>query len=83
METVAGLVANLYGDEADPEFSSEQRWVATVADLEDSLLVALAGANHEVAEVIATEIRRLRGLPLQSTTPGQLYGSKAGLWRLH
>lgn len=83
METIAGLVANLYGDDSDPEFSAAEPWVATVSELEDSLRVALAGRDHEVANVIATEIRRLRGLPMQPTTPGHLYGSKAGLWRLH
>jgi hypothetical protein len=79
----AAWLAALYADPTDPAYQTEEPWTPTVQELEESLLLALEQGDNDMAVVVATELRRLRGEPPRQTTAGQLYGSKAGVWRLH
>lgn len=80
--TVAGHLAVLYGDQTDPEFVTQDPWVPTLEQLEESHFAALCEGADEAAVAIATEIRRVRGEGFREAAVGELFGSKAGLWRL-
>ena len=80
-DTVAAYLAALYADQTDIDVS--ERWTPTLEQLHEALVAALMNDQHEGADAIAAEIRRLLGEPVRHTTEGQLFGSKAGIWRLH
>jgi hypothetical protein len=81
-ETIAGILANLYGDPQDLAFVASDPWIPSAAELEDAFCSAVSAGNTDAAVLIAEEMSRLRGVPMQHTTPGLCFGSKAGLWRL-
>lgn len=81
--SAAAWLAALYADPSDAGYQAEEPRTPTVEELHAALLFALEADNEDTAVAIATEIRRLAGELLKTTTAGQLFGSKAGIWRLH
>jgi hypothetical protein len=82
-ETIAGLLANLYGDPSDPTFSAQEPWIATTQQLEEAHLDAVCTGAEDAATAYAVEIRRSRREGPQETALGVLIGNQSGLCRVH
>ncbi len=79
--TVAGLLAALYADPEHPQ-AKHLQIVPSVAGLQAAFHVALDTGEIDAACAIATELSRIDGED-PGANPATLFGSKAGLWRLH
>ena len=82
-QSVAGYLAALYGDADDIAFTASGITPLTVDELRDSYAIAVNLNEVDAASALFFEICRLTGAVQTTHYQAIVYGSSAGLWRVH
>ncbi|NUZ06741.1 hypothetical protein [Piscinibacter koreensis] len=79
--TMAGMLAALYADPEQPQLELAT-FIPGLQDLAEALVTAHEAGRVDSARAIAAEIERVTGR-YHEAPPAVIFGSRAGLWRLH